>query len=204
MPGAQRSLPGTRTSSPLQPSETPDGADLAPGRLPLRPLLQQVGLGTVSRKAGCKDPSGSEACEGRSTRLHAPGVGQSEGTSPHRSEGPPPSLMEADRRRHRAHRSGSCRPTRCDCAIDAPNMGGSSPEDGPALLLTAAMPPGSPAEPCPASRRPALGTRSPLRARHRRGCPSPQRSRSDRTRCNPPRACSESPRGLRGGPRPRR
>jgi hypothetical protein len=116
-------------------------------RLPLRPLLQQVGLGAVFRKAGCKDPSGSEACEGRSTRLHAPGVGQSEGTSPHRSEGPPPSLMEADRRRHRAHRSGSCRPTRCDCAIGAPNIGGSSPQDAPALLLTAAMPPGSPAEP---------------------------------------------------------
>jgi hypothetical protein len=106
--------------TPLQPSETPDGRRSCAWTAPLfRPLLQQVGLGTVFRKAGCKDPSGSEACEGRSTRLHAPGVGQSEGTSPHRSEGPPPSLIEADRWGHRAHRSGGCRPTRCDCAVDA-------------------------------------------------------------------------------------
>jgi hypothetical protein len=76
--------------TPLQPSETPDGRRSCAWTAPLfRPLLQQVGPGTVFRKAGCKDPSGSEACEGRSTRLHAPGVGQSEGTSPHRSEGPP-------------------------------------------------------------------------------------------------------------------
>jgi hypothetical protein len=82
-------------------------ADLAPAGLSLRPLLQQVGRGTVFREAGCKDPSGSEACEGRSTRLQAPGLGQfRRGRAPTAARARP-ALIEADRWRHRAHRSGS-------------------------------------------------------------------------------------------------
>jgi hypothetical protein len=82
-------------------------ADLAPAGLSLRPLLQQVGRGTVFTEAGCKDPSGSEACEGRSTRLQAPGLGQfRRGRAPTVARARP-ALMEADRWRHRAQRSGS-------------------------------------------------------------------------------------------------
>ena len=55
---------------------------------------------------GGKDPFGSEACEGRSTRLQPSAFRHLRGTSPRRSEGPP-HLMEAERRRHRAHRSGT-------------------------------------------------------------------------------------------------
>jgi hypothetical protein len=103
----------TRIQAGLPPLARPPRGRGCGRELSRSRVLQQSGRGNVFREAGCKDPSGSEACESRSARLQAPALGSSGGRAPHRSEGPP-----------RSHRGrslttprpsfGQCRPRATD------------------------------------------------------------------------------------------